>query len=180
MLNAQTQTEVGKKFEMANLVAQHLSDQVQRYHLVADDMVAEREIQAVADTDMKQTQTDMPLREEEEVRRMMDESRQLEIAVKEKGTREQKLQEIYNKLEEKVRQAERLSLKRPEHKAALGSIASRSQAVAGGGKMTPEEAQQMLRRLRMLYDKGGGYGGSSSSSGNAGSLASFFLSLIHI
>ena len=90
MLNAQTQTEVGKNFEMANLVSQHLSDQVQRYHPVADDMVAEREIQAVADTDMKQTQTDM-LREEEELRRMMDENRQLEIALKEQGTREQKL-----------------------------------------------------------------------------------------
>ena len=37
---------------------------------------------------------------------MMDENRQLEIALKEKGTREQKLQEIYNKLEEKMRQAE--------------------------------------------------------------------------
>ena len=70
MLNAQTQTEVGKKFEMANLVAQHLSDQVQRYHPVADEMVAEREIQAVAETDMKGTQTGM-LREEEELRRML-------------------------------------------------------------------------------------------------------------
>ena len=48
-------------------------------------MVAEREIQAVADTEMKQAQTDMPLREEEEVRRMMDESRQLEVDLKEKG-----------------------------------------------------------------------------------------------
>ena len=104
MLIAQTQTEIGKKFEMANLVSQHLKDQVQRHNPVADDMVAEREIQAVADTEMKQTHTDMPLREEEEVRRMMDENRQLEIALKEKGTREQKLQEIYNKLEEKMRQ----------------------------------------------------------------------------
>ena len=55
ILNAQTHTEMGRKFEMANLVSQHLSDQVQRYHPVADDMVAEREIQAVADTDMKGT-----------------------------------------------------------------------------------------------------------------------------
>ena len=43
MLNDQTQTEVGKKFEMANLVSQHLSDQVQRYNPVANGMVAERE-----------------------------------------------------------------------------------------------------------------------------------------
>ena len=40
--------------------------------------------------------------------------------------------------------------------------------------MSPEEAQEMLRRLRMLYEKGGGYGGGSSSSGVVGSLASFF------
>ena len=42
--------------------------------------------------------------------------------------------------------------------------------------MSPEEAQEMLRRLRMLYEKGGGYGGSSSSSGmlGLGSLASMF------
>ena len=60
--------------------------------------------------------------------------------------------EIYNKLEEKMRQAEQLSLKRPEHKAAIGSIASSIQAVAGGGKMSPEEAQEMLRRLRMLCE----------------------------
>jgi hypothetical protein len=173
MLNAQTQTEMGKKFEMANLVSQHLSDQVQRYHPVADDMVAEREIQAVADTDMKATQTGL-LREEEELRRMADENRKLELALKEKGTREHKMQEIYNKLEEKMRQAEQLSLERPERKAAIGSIASSIQAVAGGGKMSPEEAQEMLRRLRMLYEKGGGYGGSSSSSAVLGSLASLF------
>ena len=84
MLNAQTQTEMGKKFEMANLVSQHLSDQVQRYHPVADDMVAEREIQAVADTDMKGTQTGL-LREEEELRRMTDENRKLELAKERKG-----------------------------------------------------------------------------------------------
>ena len=136
MLNAQTQTEMGKKFEMASLVSQHLSDQVQRYHPVADDMVAEREIQAVADTDMKATQTGM-LREEEELRRMADENRKLELALRENGTQGQKMQEIYNKLEEKMRQAEQLSLKRPEHKAAIGSIASSIQAVAGGGKMSP-------------------------------------------
>ena len=82
---------------------------------------------------MKATQTGM-LREEEELRRMMDENRQLEIALKEKGTREQKLQEIYNKLEEKMRQAERVSLKRPEHKAAIASIASSIQSVTGGGR----------------------------------------------
>ena len=46
-----------------------------------------------------------------------------------------------------MRQAERVSLKRPEHKAAIGSIASSIQSVAGGGKMTPEEAQEMLRRF---------------------------------
>jgi hypothetical protein len=40
--------------------------------------------------------------------------------------------------------------------------------------MSPEEAQEMLRRLRLLHEKGGGYGGSSSSSGMLGSLASFF------
>ena len=122
---------------------------------------------------MKGTQTGM-LRDEEELRRMADENRKLEPALKEKGTREQKMQEIYNKLEEKMRQAEQLSLKRPEHKAAIGSIASSIQAVAGAGKMSPEEAQEMLRRLRMLYEKGGGYGGSSSSSGMLGSLASMF------
>jgi hypothetical protein len=166
---------MGKNSEMATLVSQHPSDQVQRYHPVADDMVAEREIQAVADTDMKGTQTGL-LREDEELRRMTDENRKLELALKEKGTHEQMMREIYNKLEEKMRQAERLSLKRPEHKAAIGSIASSIQAVAGGGKMTPEEAQEMMRRLRMLYEKGGGYGGSSSSSGmlGLGSLASFF------
>ena len=43
MLNAQTQAKLGENFDMANLVSQHLSDQVQRYHPVADDMVAERE-----------------------------------------------------------------------------------------------------------------------------------------
>ncbi len=173
MLNAQTQTEVGKKFEMANLVSQHLSDQVQRYHPVADEMVAEREIQAVADTDMKGTQTGM-LREEEELRRMMVRTDSWKLLYKEKGTREQKLPEIYNKLEEKMRQAERVSLKRPEHKAAIASIASSIQSVAGGGKMSPEEAQEILRRLRLLHEKGGGYGGSASSSGMIGSLASFF------
>ena len=94
MLNAQTQTEMGKKFEMANLVTQHLSDQVQRYHPVADDMVAEREIQAVADTDMKGTQTEV-LREEKELRRMTDENRKLELALKENGAREQNMQGIY-------------------------------------------------------------------------------------
>ena len=40
--------------------------------------------------------------------------------------------------------------------------------------MSPEEAQEMLRRLRLLYEKGGGYGGSSSSSGWLGSLATWF------
>ena len=74
---------------------------------------------------------------------MMDENRQLEFALKEKGTREQKLQEIYNKLEEKMRQAERLSLKRPEHKAALSSVASGIQAVACGGSLTPQEARDV-------------------------------------
>ena len=71
------------KFEMANMVSQHLTDQVQRYHPVADDMVAEREIQAVADTDMKGPQTGM-LREEEDLRRMADENRKLELALREK------------------------------------------------------------------------------------------------
>ena len=51
----------------------------------------------------------------ERLRRIADEDRKLERAVREKGTREQKMQEIYNKLEEKMRQAEQLSLKRPEH-----------------------------------------------------------------
>ena len=40
--------------------------------------------------------------------------------------------------------------------------------------MTPEEAQEMLRRLRMPYDKGGGYGDSSLSSSMLGSLAAMF------
>ena len=42
--------------------------------------------------------------------------------------------------------------------------------------MSPLEAQEMLRRLRLLYEKSGGYGGSSSSSGmlGLGSLASLF------
>ena len=44
MLNAQTQTETSKKFEMADLVAQQLSGE--SYHPVADGMTAEREIQA--------------------------------------------------------------------------------------------------------------------------------------
>ena len=73
-----------------------------------------------------------------------------------------------------MRQAERVSLKRPEHKATIASIASSIQSVAGGGKMSPEEALEILRRLRLLHEKGGGYGGSASSSGMIGSLASFF------
>ena len=114
------------------------------------------------------------LREEEELRRMADENRKLELALREKGTQERKMQEIYKMLEEKMKQVEQLSLKRPEHKAAIGSIASSIQAVAGGGRMSTEEAQEMLRRLRLIYEKGGGYGGSSSSSGMIGSLASMF------
>ena len=82
------------------------------------------------------------------------------------------MHEIYNKSEDDIRQAEELSLKRPEHKAATGSIASSIQAVAGGSRMSPEEAQETLRRLRMLYGKGGGCCGSSSSSRTPGSLAS--------
>ena len=46
-------------------------------------MVAEREIQAVADTDMKGTQTGV-LREEEELRRMADENRKLGLASRRK------------------------------------------------------------------------------------------------
>ena len=113
MLSAQTQTEMGKKFEKANLVSQHLSNQVQRYHPVPDDMVPERENQAAADTDMKGTKRECCGRRRE-LRRMTDESRKLELALRVKGTQERKMQEIYNKLEEKMRQAEQLSLKRPE------------------------------------------------------------------
>jgi hypothetical protein len=173
MLNAQTQTETSRKFEMADLVAQQLSGE--SYHPVADGMTAEREIQAMVDTDDKETQTGV-LREQEELRRLADENRQMELAMKEKGTQQQKMQEIYNRLEEKLRHAEMVSLQRPEHKAAITSIASSIQAVAGGGKMSPQEAQEMLRRLRLLYEKSGGYGGSSSSSGmlGLGSLASLF------
>ena len=40
MLNAQTQTETSRKFEMADLVAQHLRGE--SYHPVADGMTAER------------------------------------------------------------------------------------------------------------------------------------------
>ena len=73
-----------------------------------------------------------------------------------------------------MKTAETMSLKRPEYKVAFGSIASGIQAVAGGGKMGPEEAQEMLRTLRLLFKKGGGYGGLLSSSGVMGSLASMF------
>jgi hypothetical protein len=48
-------------------------------------MTAEREIQAVMDTDDKETQTGL-MREEEELRRLADENRQMELALKEKGT----------------------------------------------------------------------------------------------
>jgi hypothetical protein len=172
-LDADTQTEHIRRLDMVNLTAKHLSDQAQRYNPVAHEMTMDREIQAMADTASKKTQTGM-MREEEELRRMADENRQMELMLKEKGTHQQKMQEIYNKLEERLRHAERLSLARPEHKAAITSIGSSIQAVAGGGKMSPEEAQEMLRRLRLLYEKGGGYGGSSSSSGMFGSLASMF------
>ena len=173
-LDADTQTEHIRRLDMVNLTAKHLSDQAQRYNPVAHEMTMDREIQAMADTASKHTQTGM-MREEEELRRMADENRQLELMLKEKGTHQQRMQEIYNKLEERLRHAERLSLARPEHKAAISSIGSSIHAVAGGGKMSPEEAQEMLRRLRLLYEKGGGYGGSSSSSsGWLGSLATWF------
>jgi hypothetical protein len=42
------------------------------------------------------------LREQEELRRLADENRQMELAMKEKGTQQQKMQEIYNRLEEKT------------------------------------------------------------------------------
>ena len=108
---------------------------------------------------------------------MADENRKMELALKEKGTHQQKMQDIYNRLHEKLRQAGTRSLNRPEHKAAIGSIASSIQAVAGGGRMSPEEAQEMLRRLRLLYEKGGGYGGSSSSSGM--SFVGFHVQHLH-
>ena len=79
MLNAQTQTETSRKFEMAGLVAQQLKGQ--SYHPVADGMTAEREIQASMDTENKQTQTPL-LREEEELKRMADEIRQMEPALR--------------------------------------------------------------------------------------------------
>ena len=144
MLNAHTQTETSRKFEMAD---QRL--QGESYHPVADGMTAEREIQAMADTDDKETQTGA-LREQEELRRLADENRQMELAMKEKGTQQQKMQEMYDRLEEKLRQAETMSLSRPKHKAAIGSIASSIQAVAGGGKMSPEEAREM-GRLQLLW-----------------------------
>ena len=144
MLNAQTETETSRRFEMADLVAQQLSGE--SYHPVADGMTAEREIQAMADTDDEETQTGL-MREEEELKSLADENRQMELAMKEKGTQHQKMQEIYNRMEEKLRHAEMVSLQRSEHKAAIGSIASSIQAVAGGGKMSPEEAQEILRRL---------------------------------
>ena len=172
-LDADTQTEHIRRLDMVNLTAKQLSDQAQRYNPVAHEMTMDREIQAMADTASKQTQTGA-MREEDELRRLADENRQMELMLKEKGTHQQKMQEIYNKLEERLRHAERMSLSRPEHKAAISSIGSSIQAVAGGGKMSPEEAQEMLRRLRLLYEKGGGYGGSSSSSGMLGSLASMF------
>jgi hypothetical protein len=172
-LDADTQTEHIRRLDMVNLTAKQLSDQAQRYNPVAHEMTMDREIQAMADTASKQTQTGA-MREEDELRRLADENRQMELMLKEKGTYQQRMQEIYNKLEERLRHAERMSLSRPEHKAAISSIGSSIQAVAGGGKMSPEEAQEMLRRLRLLYEKGGGYGGSSSSSGMLGSLASMF------
>ena len=172
-LDADTQTEHIRRLDAVNLAAKHLSDQAQRYNPVAHEMTMDREIQAMADTASKKTQTGM-MREEEDIRLSTDENRQLELKLKEKGTHQQKMQEIYDKLEERLRHAERLSLARPEHKAAITSIGSSIQAVAGGGKMSPEEAQEMLRRLRMLYEKGGGYGGSSSSLGWLGSLATWF------
>ena len=55
---------------MADLVAQHLRGE--SYHPVADGMTAKREIQAMADTDDKETQTGA-LRDEEEFRRLADE-----------------------------------------------------------------------------------------------------------
>jgi hypothetical protein len=91
MLNAQTQTETSRKFEMADLVAQQLSGE--SYHPVADGMTAEREIQAAMDTENKQTQTPL-LREEEELKQLTDENRQMELALREKGTQQQKMQEI--------------------------------------------------------------------------------------
>ena len=108
MLNAQTQTETSRKFEMADLVAQQLSGE--SYHPVADGMTAEREIQAVMDTENKQTQTPL-LREEEELKKLADENRQMELALREKGTQQQKMQEIYNRLEEKLKHSERMSLR---------------------------------------------------------------------
>ena len=80
VLNAQTQTETSREFEMADLVAQQLSGE--SYRPVADGMTAEREIQAAMDTEHKQTQTPL-LREEEELKRMADENRQMELALRE-------------------------------------------------------------------------------------------------
>ena len=53
-------------------------------------MTAEREIQAMADTDDKETQTGLT-REQEELKRLADENRQMELALNEKGVREQKM-----------------------------------------------------------------------------------------
>ena len=173
MLNAQTQTETSRKFEMADLVAQQLKGE--SYHPVADGMTAEREIQAAMDTENKQTQTPL-LREEEELKKLTDENRQMELALREKGTQQQKMQEIYNRLEEKLKHSERMSVRRPEHRNAIGSVARSIEIMAGAGKMNPGEADEMLRRLRMLYfagEKGGG-GASSSSNSMLGSLAAMF------
>ena len=112
----------------------------------------------MADTDDKDVQTGL-MREQEELKRLADENRQLELSSKEKGTHRQKMQEIYKRLKEKLKPAEAMCLSRPEHKATIGSMASSSQAVAGGGRMSPEGAQEMLRRLRLLHEKGGGYEG---------------------
>ena len=97
---------------MADLVAQHLRGESN--YPVADGMTAEREIQAVMDTENKQTQTTEALRDEEEFKNLTDELRQMEIALREKGTQQQKMQEIFNRLEKKLKHSERMSLKRLE------------------------------------------------------------------
>ena len=73
---------------------------------------------------------------------MADENCKMELALKEKGTHQQKMQDIYNRLEEKLRHAEMMSVRRPEHRNAIGSVARSIDMMAGGGKMNPAEAER--------------------------------------